>query len=375
MFSNIKPSLSIATNRLFNCQSALQLPLILACTITFSIVFADEVNGQAATVKLAGAPPQTEEKSEDNRPEEVTLETKDKVQLSCTYFPPGKPAEEEASKEGASEDKEAAETEAKPKPDAESAGDGKRTIPYIILHDWESSRADTQALATYLQSQGNAVITPDLRGHGASTRVVGSEQVLDATKFRGNQIGTVVEDIEACKKFLVKKNDAGELNIDMLAVIAIGKTVPIATQWVVNDWSFAPYRKGIKQGQDVKVLIMIAPEKKNGPFAMNRVAGNAIFSGSNALPTIVSWATNNKNAKDSQSIYNRLKKKRPDAKKQTPESKTLFQAPLKDSALSGVQIGSNPKLERLWNYFHRTVSKKINQNLDKLPWQDRSKKQ
>jgi len=101
---------------------------------------------------------------------------------------------------------------------------------------------------------------------------------------------------------------------------------------------------------------------------------NAIFSGSNALPTIVSWATNNKNAKDSQSIYNRLKKKRPDAKKQTPESKTLFQAPLKDSALGGVQIGSNQKLERLWNYFHRTVSKKINQNLDKLPWQDRSKK-
>ena len=358
MFSKNKPSSSILTNHLCKCHRAFQLLLLIACCSTFSTALLDPANGQVAASKA------DEDKS---GPENVTLETKDKVELVCTYFPPAAKKSTEGSGAAASD------TKSKPTAAAPLV-DGKRIIPYIILHDWESSRADTQALATFLSAQGNAVITPDLRGHGDSTRVVGVKQPIDAADFNSGQIFSTMEDIEACKRFLVKRNNAGELNVDMLAVIAIGKTVPMATQWVVDDWTkFAPYKNGIKQGQDVKFLIMIAPEKKFGSFAMTRITSAPIFAGETALPTIVSWGTSSKDAKENESIYTRLEKKRPNPKNKSGDAQTLFKAPLK-SSLSGEKIGSNSKLTKLWQFFDKTVSDKINQNLDKVPWQDRSKK-
>ena len=312
---------------------------------------------------IAVANGQSQPANEQTGPEEVTLETKDKVQLVCTYFAPNKPSSKPA------DEKEESDTDTTTE---EDPIDGKRVIPYIILHDWERSRKDTAALATFLSSQGNAVIIPDLRGHGGSTKVAGYDKEIDAADFKTSEIAAVMGDIETCKKFLVKKNNAGELNIDMLAVIATGKTVPLATAWVVQDWSYAPFSKGIKQGQDVKALIMISPEKKLGPFATKRVTSSPIFSGSSALPTIVAWGIENERAKNVQSIYTRLEKKRPHSKDQGA-TKTLYKAALRNS-LDGTAIGSNPKLTKLWGFFDKTVSGKINENIDKLPWQDRSKK-
>ena len=117
---------------------------------------------------------------------------------------------------------------------------------------------------------------------------------------------------------------------------------------------------------------MISPEKKLGSFAINRVTSAPIFSGSNPLPTIVAWGTGSKHAKDVRSLYSRLEKKRPEAKDKSA-TKTLYKAALSNS-LSGTEIGSNSSQTKLWGFFHKIVSRKINDNLDKLPWQDRSKK-
>ena len=363
MFSKMKLSSSISTNLFRKWQVPFQLTLILACCVTFPNLLIKSANGQAQPSSNAAS-----DEESQLAPKDVTLTTKDKVELACTYFPPL--AQVKPATKGASDKKAKAASGSKT---AAPPADGKRVIPYIILHDWDSSRADTKALATFLSAQGNAVITPDLRGHGGSTRVVGVSKAVDAQKFKSAEIAATMQDIETCKKFLVQKNNAGELNVDMLAVIAIGKTVPLATQWVVQDWSFAPYSKGIKQGQDVKFLIMLAPEKKLGPFSMSRVTSAPIFDGQNALPTIVSWGTGSDSAKDSQSIYTRLQKKRPDKKGESAKSKTLYEAPLRGSSRSGVQIGSDEKLTKLWKYFDSTVSQKIDENLDKLPWQDRSR--
>ena len=349
-----KNTRSISINYFRQSASAFQLLLLLTCFAAFAIGNIAVVNGQAGR----------SDDDEQTGPEEVTLETKDKVQLVCTYFAPGKPPK-------SAEREEDSNTEVDPE---EDSIDGKQVIPYIILHDWKSSRQDTTALAEFLSSQGNAVIIPDLRGHGDSIRVAGYDKEIDAADFKAAEIAAVMGDIERCKRFLIKKNNAGELNIDMLAVIAIGKTVPLATAWVVQDWSYAPYNsKRIKQGQDVKALIMISPEKKLGSFALNRVISAPIFSGSAALPTIVAWGTENSQAKEVLSIYNRLEKRRPGAKDQSGATKTLYKAALGNS-LDGVKIGANSKLTKLWSFFHKTVSRKINDNLDKLPWQDRSKK-
>jgi len=284
-------------------------------------------------------------------PEPMTLETKDKVQLRCTYFAPTA---------------------------GEGATDGKQAIPYIIVHDWASSRSDITNLATFLQSKGNAVITPDLRGHGDSVRATGADKKLDQKKFRNDQISTAVADIERCKKYLVQQNNEGKLNVDRLVVIAVGKSASLATQWAITDWSYAAFNsEGIKQGKDVKALVLISPEKKLGRFAMNRLLGHPLFAGEDALPVVVSWGAGHGKAKDAESIYKKLEKSRPKLsdypKDKQREMKSLYNAALKRSSFSGVQIANSPNMQPFWNYIDTIVSAKIKTKADDMPWTDRSR--
>ena len=156
-------------------------------------------------------------------PEQVALETKDGVQLSATWY---------------------------------AGVNKKESIPVIMLHDWDGNRKQFSGLATYLQSIGHSIIVPDLRGHGESLRVKASDMTLDREKFNRNAIAAMGEDIEACKRFLLKKNNGGELNIEFLTVVAAGQSAVLASQWAVKDWSW-PVVAGRKQGQDVKALVLL----------------------------------------------------------------------------------------------------------------------
>ncbi len=89
-------------------------------------------------------------------------------------------------------------------------------IPFLLIHDWGGSRADLLPFAEYLQKSGYAVIVPDLRGHGESTARAGGTAKLDSAKFRKSDMAGVLLDIERCKKYLVQRNNDGELNIDLL---------------------------------------------------------------------------------------------------------------------------------------------------------------
>ena len=153
-------------------------------------------------------------------PEVVTLSTKDNVNLVCTFFAA---------------------------PQNEEEATGKVAIPFILLHDWEGSRADLEPFGTYLQSLGNAVIIPDLRGHGESTSVAGVSKPIDHSKFRKSDVASAMLDIERCKKYLVKRNNEGKLNIDLLSIVAVGHTSTLAAAWTIEDWAFQN-QGSIKQG-------------------------------------------------------------------------------------------------------------------------------
>lgn len=292
-------------------------------------------------------------------PENLTLDTSDGVQLKCTYF-------KAAALEGADQDA------------------GKVTIPFILLHDWEGTRADMLPFAQYLQSLGCAVIVPDLRGHGESTAVAKSTTPLDYEKFRKSEVLTTLKDIETCKKYLVQRNNDGELNIDMLNLVAVGETAVLAVRWTLADWyAFPPVQGGIKQGQDVKSLTMISPRRKLAGISLNTEVKHSLFAGSIGpnLPTMIVWAADDESgAKDGSWIYETMRKGRPDVDKiedaaEKAKATTLFQAPVPSSSANGGELMRDGRSARvMFPFLARFVASQVGTRRDEYPWTSREKK-
>ena len=168
--------------------------------------------------------------------EDIKLQTKDGVRLAITYYP---------------------------------SDMGKEAVPVVMLHDYKESRNVYQNLAEMLQqgddsgNGGHAVITVDLRGHGESTVQVGPNgrtRDLEASRLRPADYQDMVgQDMEAVRRFLVKKNDSGELNLNALCLVGAGMGANVATYWSAADWA-APKLATLKQGQDVKALVLASPE-------------------------------------------------------------------------------------------------------------------
>jgi pimeloyl-ACP methyl ester carboxylesterase len=139
---------------------------------------------------------------------------------------------------------------------------GKAAVPVILLHMWKGDRKEYLYLAPYLQKRGHAVLVPDLRGHGDSTkqRVGNLERTLDALRLSPADFAGMVQfDMEALKAYLVKKNNDGELNIEKLCVVGAEMGASVAIDWARLDWSW-PALGGRRQGQDVKALVLITPQ-------------------------------------------------------------------------------------------------------------------
>ncbi len=141
---------------------------------------------------------------------------------------------------------------------------GKESVPIILLHSWKGNRKEFVTLAPVLWQAGHAVLVPDLRGHGESTTqyVGGGSVELSAAKFVVGDFAQMVQfDMETLKSFLIKKNNLGELNIEKLCVVGAEMGATVALNWALLDWSWPQY-PGIKQGQHVKALVLLSPERR-----------------------------------------------------------------------------------------------------------------
>jgi pimeloyl-ACP methyl ester carboxylesterase len=175
-------------------------------------------------------------------PTDVSLTTKDGVQLKITYYP---------------------------------STAGQNAVPVVMLHDLGETRAVFNPLATALQKprqsenpsapklESRAVITVDLRGHGQSKSAVapgGQSVELDAARFQLNDFQSMVTmDMEAVRSFLVEQNDAGMLNLNKLCIVGSGLGANVAVMWSARDWA-TPNLPVRKQGQDVKALALLSPQ-------------------------------------------------------------------------------------------------------------------
>ena len=140
---------------------------------------------------------------------------------------------------------------------------GKNSVPVILLHSWKGDRREYVTLALQLWQAGHAVLVPDLRGHGQSRLqyTESGSRELDAAKFLPADFALMAtSDMETLKRFLLKKNNAGELNIEKLCVIGGEMGASVALNWALLDWSW-PIYPGLKQGQYVKALVLLSPQR------------------------------------------------------------------------------------------------------------------
>lgn len=138
---------------------------------------------------------------------------------------------------------------------------GKESTPVILLHEHKKTRQDMEPLAKSLQELiGASVVVPDLRGHGEST-LSGTGKKIDAALFRkaDDYAPMVTEDMEAILLFLLKRNNAGELNIDKLTIVGTQMGASIGASWGQADWAKRPFLQG-PQGQFTKCLVLISPQ-------------------------------------------------------------------------------------------------------------------
>jgi pimeloyl-ACP methyl ester carboxylesterase len=192
---------------------------------------------------LVALPATAQEQPQGPAPENETLRAADDVQLAITYY---------AS------------------PARKGSAQAKQTTPVVMLHDYKDTRVKFAPLARRLQSQGDAngngpsfaVVIVDLRGHGESNKqfsINGDQRELNAAKIGKNDVADMATlDMEEVRKFLVGKNDAGELNLNKLCLIGTGMGANVAVNWSAQDWAAPPLAIG-KQGQDVKALVLVSP--------------------------------------------------------------------------------------------------------------------
>ena len=289
----------------------------------------------------AGTPAFAQESGEDGvaDPEPVDLTTKDGVQLKATFYP--------------------------------GAGTEK-TVPIILLHDYKGDRSDFEDLAKYLQSLGHAVFVPDLRGHGDSTRVLGSPRELVATRMKVSHYGRMVaDDMETIKRHLMELHNKSKLNIHKLCVVGGGMGASVATAWAATDWSW-PEFPGRRQGRDVKSLVLLSPDMNFRGIKLRDAIMHPAISDELSVQIILGQKKSDAR-RDADAMYKLMTKNRPNQEEAKLADREVFLEQL-DTSLQGIKLLGVENLlvdKRIAKFIELRLT---NINTPAYRWADRSRK-
>lgn len=259
----------------------------------------------AAAVFGSGLPRATADDKQEKPlpPEEVTLKASDGVSLAATFYP---------------------------------SRQGKDAAAIVLMHAYRGNRGDFAALALKLQDAGHAVIAPDLRGHGESSPIDGELRPVDFAAM-------VRQDLEAVKRFLVDKNNAGELNIERLGVVGVEMGASLAVIWAALDWSWPVLATG-KQGQDVKALALVSPEWSFRGMRINdAIAQPNVRSDLSCL--IVVGQRNSKLLQEAKRLHNALARYHPTPPPGEADAKQTLWLKSPRTSLQGTQLMNEKTLK------------------------------
>jgi pimeloyl-ACP methyl ester carboxylesterase len=141
------------------------------------------------------------------------------------------------------------------------------TAPVVLLiHERDRSNKDFEesivelkglSLAEDLQKQGYAVLSIDLRGHGANPR----------RTLTRNDWQAAVQDIQAAYACLVDRHNWGELNLAKLGVVALGEGANLAATWAANGGGVSSEGRTSDLGALVLVSPMVDAQSQGLPAA------------------------------------------------------------------------------------------------------------
>ncbi|QDT00519.1 alpha/beta hydrolase [Adhaeretor mobilis] len=280
-------------------------------------------------------------------PENLSFTTKDGVQIKGTYYP---------------------------------SDVGEQAVPVIMLHDANESRAVFADFARLLQSpvlpngqkrDSRAVVTIDLRGHGDSRTAIGRNGAtveLDGSNFRTSDYAAMVlQDMEAVRKFLVEKNNAHDLNLNKLCLIGSGMGANVATIWAARDWSMPPLAR-VKQGQDVKALVLISPRWSfRGLPLKDAIRQPGLREGASFF--VAYGNEDGKFKSDARNIHKNLERYHPEPPRdQIREKKTLYFNDKLDTSLQGSELLTKPQFKLFVDIDVFIERRLVNQD---FPWIDR----
>lgn len=277
-------------------------------------------------------------------PEDIEMTTTDGVSLVCSWYPGGFVRTN----------------------DGVMKIDGKKVVPIIMLHEWEGNRGQFEYLAAGLQRMGHAVLVPDLRGHGQSTsyRVGNDVRRIDPKRHLRSKVQVLgmLNDVESCKKFLMDRNNLGELNIEMLTVVASEFGSLLSLEWAAQDWSW-PSTPALKQGQDVKALVLLSPPKSSHALTATKSAANPAVR--TQLSILIAVGESDRKAfKDAESLNDYF-----DRYHGENDPRTLFFVHPKTS-LQGVKllVGAGLPVSR---YIATFIDIRLSKRAADLQWRDR----
>ncbi len=176
----------------------------------------------------------------------VSLETKDRQLLSASYYEPKR---------------------RKSSPPAPAA---------MLLHDAGSSREELAEMAAYLHKKGFAVLTLDLRGHGASATEDTNFEKADE-KARENLWAMSTRDVDAATKFLLKQNGVHASN---LSLVGVGAGAALVVRRAAKD-------------DNVRAIVLIDPAKESLGFDVSGGVGDL-----GGLPTLILAPKSSRDAAD-----------------------------------------------------------------------------
>ena len=137
----------------------------------------------------------------------------------------------------------------------------------ILVHEASRSRKDFEepiaqlggkGFATYLQDEGYAVFSMDLRGQGQNPRRV----LTPADR------ALLVEDLQAAYTFLLDRHNRGDFNIAKLAIIGLGEGANLAVAWAYQPGAAVSTED---RTSDLSALVLISPIPQGAGYVLGHV--------------------------------------------------------------------------------------------------------